>query len=141
MTRWLQKIFVAVLTFASLTLLEADSVAHHSFAMFDFTKAISFKGSVKEFLWTNPHVILWFSVDPAKEGDPRPVWWAELTSPGNLTRVGWSKHSFKANEPIEIEIHPLRDGSQGGAFKQAKRLETGEVLTSNLRDAERPGLH
>ncbi len=133
-------ILVASLAFASLASIEADSDAHHSFAMFDFAKTATFKAQVKEYQWTNPHVLLFFSVDPAKEGDPRPVWWAELMSPGNLTRVGWSKRSFKASEPIEVTIHPLRDGTQGGAFKEAKRLETGEVLTSNLREAEKPGL-
>ena len=113
--------------------------AHHSFAMFDFTRVVTIKGTVKEFQWANPHVILW--VDPeAKDGVTPPPWFAELTSPGNLTRVGWDKHVFKGGDHVELVIHPLRDGKLGGAFKQATLLDSGKVWTSDLRAQEKPGL-
>jgi hypothetical protein len=64
----------------------------------------------------------------------------ELTSPGNLTRMGWSRKSFKPGDHIELQFNPLRDGKHGGAFKEAKLLATGQVLSSSLRDAEKPGL-
>ena len=32
--------------------------AHHSFAMFDFNNTLTFTATVKEFRWTNPHVVL-----------------------------------------------------------------------------------
>jgi len=113
--------------------------AHHSFAMFDFTRVVTIKGTVKEFQWANPHVILW--VEPeAKDGIKQAPWFAELTSPGNLTRVGWDKRVFKGGERIELVIHPLRDGKSGGAFKQATLPETGKIWTSDLRSQEKPGL-
>ena len=113
--------------------------AHHSFAMFDFSRVVTIKGTVKEFQWANPHVILW--VEPeAKDGAKQAPWFAELTSPGNLTRVGWDKRVFKGGERIELVIHPLRDGKSGGAFKQATLPETGKVWTSDLRSQEKPGL-
>ncbi len=113
--------------------------AHHSFAMFDFSRVITVKGSVKEFQWANPHVILW--VEPeAKDGVKPAAWFAELTSPGNLTRVGWDKRAFKGGDRVELIIHPLRDGKFGGAFKQATLLDTGKVWTSDLRQQEKPGL-
>lgn len=113
--------------------------AHHSFAMFDFTRVLTIKGTVKEFQWANPHVILW--VDPeAKDGAKPAPWFAELTSPGNLTRVGWDKRVFKGGDRVELVIHPLRDGKSGGAFKQVTLLDTGKVWTSDLRAQEKPGL-
>lgn len=115
------------------------ALAHHSFAMFDFTKTVTMTGEVKEFRWTNPHVILLVSGTPPGAKAPE-VWSMELTSPGNLTRVGFSRHSFKPGDRIELDFHPLRDGQHGGAFRKAKLLETGQVLTSNLREAEKPGL-
>jgi hypothetical protein len=54
--------------------------------------------------------------------------------------MGWSRRSFKPGDRIELEFNPLRDGKHGGAFKQAKLLDTGQVLSSNLREAEKPGL-
>ena len=113
--------------------------AHHSFAMFDFNNTLTFKATVKEFRWTNPHVVLLVE-GSAKPGDAPEIWSMELTSPGNLTRMGWSRHSFNPGDKIELEFNPLRDGKHGGAFKKGTVLATGQVWTSNLRDAEKPGL-
>lgn len=138
MTSFRTRSFVAVIG----TLLLAASVpalAHHSFAMFDFTKNVTLKGTVKEFQWTNPHVILWVYTDPETNENPD-LWAIELTSPGNLTRTGWSRHSLKTGDRVELEISPLRDGTRGGAFKTAKLTETGQTLVSNLRAQEKPGL-
>jgi Family of unknown function (DUF6152) len=113
--------------------------AHHSFAMFDFTNTVTFKGTVKEFRWTNPHVILLVAKAPTN-GAPEEVWSMELTSPGNLTRMGWSRLAFKPGDQIELTFNPLRDGKHGGAFDSGKILATGQVFTTNLREAEKPGL-
>lgn len=75
-----------------------------------------------------------------KLGEGDEIWSMELTSPGNLTRIGWSRLSLKPGDRIELEFNPLRDGKHGGAFAKATLLDTGRVLTSNLRDAEKPGL-
>jgi len=115
------------------------AAAHHSFAMFDFSKTMTVKGTVTEFRWTNPHVALLVQLDP-KPGAAAEVWSMELTSPGNLTRTGWSRHSFKPGDRIELEFNPLRDGKHGGAFSKATILATGQVISSNLRAAEKPGL-
>lgn len=115
------------------------AVAHHSFAMFDFANTVKTQGTVKEFRWTNPHVILLVASAP-KTGGAEELWSMELTSPGNLTRLGWSRKSFAPGDRIDLEFNPLRDGKHGGAFKKATILATGQVLTSNLREAEKPDL-
>ena len=113
--------------------------AHHSFAMFDFSKTMTVKGTVTEFRWTNPHVALLVQLDP-QPGASQEVWSMELTSPGNLTRGGWTRHSFKPGDRIELVFNPLRDGRHGGAFDKATILSTGQVISSDLRAAEKPGL-
>jgi hypothetical protein len=123
----------------SAAALAVPAYAHHSFAMFDFNNTVTFNGTVTEFRWTNPHVVLLVEGSP-KPGAPAEVWSMELTSPGNLTRMGWSRKSFKPGDHIELQFNPLRDGKHGGAFKEAKLLATGQVLTSSVRDAEKPGL-
>jgi hypothetical protein len=119
--------------------LVVPAYAHHSFAMFDFNNIVTLNATVTEFRWTNPHVVLLVEGSP-KPGAPVEVWSMELTSPGNLTRMGWSRKSFKPGDHIELQFNPLRDGKHGGAFKEAKLLATGQVLTSSVRDAEKPGL-
>lgn len=118
--------------------LAVPAYGHHSFAMFDFNNTVKFNATVKEFRWTNPHVVLLVEGSP-KPGAPPEVWSMELTSPGNLTRMGWTRKSFKPGDHIELQFNPLRDGKHGGAFKEAK-LESGQVLSSSVRDAEKPGL-
>ena len=113
--------------------------AHHSFAMFDFSNTVTITGTVKEFRWTNPHVVLLVSTTP-KTGEAEQDWTMELTSPGNLTRMGWSRHSLAPGDRIELVFNPLRDGKHGGAFDKVTLLDTGRVLTSNLREAEKPEL-
>jgi hypothetical protein len=115
------------------------ALAHHSFAMFDFSKSVTLQGVVKEFRWTNPHVVLIVTA-PASGAEPEQDWTLELTSPGNLTRIGWSRHSFNPGDRVEFSFNPLRDRKHGGAFDQAKILDTGKVWSTDLREAEKPGL-
>lgn len=126
-------------TLAAALLLAVPAWAHHSFAMFDFGKTVTLKGTIKEFQWTNPHVVLYVLADGAPGTAPQ-EWVLELTSPGNLTRGGWNRHAFNAGDKVEIELSPLRDGTNGGAFRQGKILGSGQVWSSNLKGAEKPGL-
>ena len=64
--------------------------AHHSFAVYERTKVVTLKGTVKTFQWTNPHVVIWLLVTPAGGGEPE-EWGLETTSPGVLTRSGRSE--------------------------------------------------
>lgn len=115
----------------------APSFAHHSFAMFDQTKVINLRGKVKEYRWVNPHVSLFIEVN---EGNvKRGLWAVELTSPGNLTRLGWSRKSLNVGDKIEVEVNPLRDGGLGGGFRKATILATGQVLQARLVEIEKPG--
>jgi hypothetical protein len=115
----------------------APALAHHSFAMFDFNKTVTLKGVVKELQWTNPHVILWVETTPGAGAMPE-IWSAELTSPGNLTRNGWTKRTLKPGDKVTVEISPLRDGGKGGGFQRAVLVDTGQVFTSDLRNQGRP---
>ncbi len=100
--------------------------AHHSFAMFDPTKVVVLNGAVKEFAWTNPHVNIKMLVKPPGGGDPQ-LWTIELTSPGNLTRAGWSRTTLKPGDQAEVTIHPLRSGEHGGGFLKL-RTASGQVF-------------
>jgi hypothetical protein len=53
---------------AAMTAAGSPAVAHHSFAMYEPTKTLTFKGTVKSFQWTNPHVVVWIMVQPDDGG-------------------------------------------------------------------------
>lgn len=113
---------------ACLVLAGEHAFAHHSFAMYDSTQLLTVSGTVKTFQWTNPHVILWLVNGPDASGTSE-LWTLELpTSPGVLTRMGWSKHSLEPGERIIVEFNPLRSGEHGGSFKKATLVDSGKVL-------------
>ena len=124
----------AVLALAGMLSQPDPAVAHHSFAMYDPNVLITLDGTVKEFQWTNPHALLWV-LGTAKEGDTPELWTIELpTSPGNLSRLGWTKHTLTPGDRITVELNPLRDGQHGGSFRKMTMAATGQVYLVNLRD-------
>ena len=126
---------VLALALVSAVAVVGTARAHHSFAMFDPAKVVTLQGRVKEFRWVNPHVSLFVYVaGPAGEAG---VWAVELTSPGNLTRLGWSRQSLKAGDRVSVEVNPLRDGQHGGGFRKATLLDNGQVLQANLINIEK----
>jgi hypothetical protein len=111
--------------------------AHHSVAMFDGSKTITLKGTVKEFQWVNPHVLIWVNAE-ADNGGPAQLWAVELSSPGVLTRNGWTKRSLKFGDKVSVDVAPLRDGKPGGLFRKVTLADTGQVLTYRLQPQETP---
>ena len=119
----------------------SQSFAHHSAAMFDFTKMMKMKGKVVEMRWVNPHVTITLIGSPSTDEAPS-EWLMETTSPGNLTRVGgWRRDIIKPGDEIEVSFHPEREaGKKNGLLREMKLLSTGEVFPANIRDQEKPGL-
>jgi Family of unknown function (DUF6152) len=129
-------ILAAALCSAAVT--EA-ALAHHSFAIYDRTKTLTLKGTIKAFQWTNPHCVVWLLIQPAGGGDPQ-EWSIETTSPGVLTRSGWTRHSLNPGDHVSVEFNPLRDGSHGGGLNSVTLLDTGQTLKASFGDSEKPGL-
>ena len=127
-------IFLAAVTAASW-----PAYAHHSFAVYDRSKVLTLKGSVKSFQWTNPHCVIWVLVQPEGGGEPQ-EWSFETTSPGVLTRGGWTRNSVKPGDRIAVEFYPLRDGSHGGGLDAVTLVDTGQKLSASFAASEKPEL-
>jgi hypothetical protein len=115
--------------------LAAPAGAHHSFAMYDLRQVVTVEGVVREFRWVNPHSSM--VVVASRPGGTQEVWAIEMTSPGNLTRLGWTRKSFKPGDRIKVEFSPLRNGKRGGGFRSATLLDTGQVMTARMVDLEK----
>ena len=89
--------------------------AHHSFAMFDRTKLLSWTGTLKEFERTNPHSWLHVTIKDAAGVDRD--WSFEMGGLGQLEQQGLNAGTLKAGDQVTIEGHPLKDGSRGGMFR------------------------
>jgi hypothetical protein len=93
------------------------AVAHHSGAMFDRTKIVELKGTVKEFGWNNPHAHV--AIDVANAQGVVEQWNIEAGSPNTMIKQGWRKSSLKPGDKVTLIIRPMRDGSKGGTLEGA----------------------
>ena len=114
-----------VVTAGLLAAADPAATAHHSFAMFDNSKAVSMSGVVKEYEWTNPHVWI-HMMAPDAQGTSR-EWSFEMQSVQQDAAAGWRPDSVKPGDRVTIEFHPLKDGSRGGQLMSAT-LANGQHL-------------
>jgi hypothetical protein len=71
----------------------------------------------------------------AKDSDPAGTWVFEVSSPGVLTRSGWTKRSLQPGDHAVFRYAPLRDGNPGG-FLLKVTLPSGQELSYSLTPAE-----
>jgi len=101
--------------------------AHHSSAMYETKRLVTLRGIVKEFRWTNPHVTMKIEVEGSKKNEGE-LWMVEATSPGNLSRDGWTRTSVRVDQRVEVVAAPLRDGGHGAYCRGVTLLESGKRL-------------
>ncbi len=82
--------------------------AHHGNSAYDETARVSIKGTVTEFIWTNPHSQIYLDV---KDSSGKVInWGVETNSPGILSRAGWTRRALKAGDQITIIVCPAKNG-------------------------------
>ena len=110
------------------------AAAHHSGAAYDMEHPRDTQGTVKTVNWTNPHITFVIETD-AKDGQPAQTLAFEVSSPGVLTRSGWTKRSLQPGDHAVFHYAPLRDGSPGG-FLVRVTLPSGQELSFSLTPAD-----
>jgi len=91
--------------------------AHHSFAMFELTKDVTYTGTVMEYNWENPHTHIIVKVDPgAKDPSTVGTWDIEGGATNIMGRQGWTRATYKVGDPITVVAHPMKDGSKGASL-------------------------
>jgi hypothetical protein len=115
----------AALSGFCLSLLLAQAVsAHHSAAIFDFTKPQHLAGVVKEIRVINPHTTLTLEVTDAK--GTRPIVF-EGHSVNNFYRAGWRPNMVKVGDKIQVTFAGRKDGTDGG-FVTGFVTESGQDI-------------
>jgi hypothetical protein len=104
--------------------------AHHSTTMYDRGLAITIEAEVVEFRWVNPHSHLTV-VERTDADTAGKTWSIEMSSPGVLTRNGFTKRTFNAGDRITLTFGPLRNGAPGGILLRAV-LADGKVMTYSV---------
>jgi len=118
-------------------LVSAPLLAHHSFAMFDMTRNVTYNGVVVEYNWENPHTHIIVKVAPGPGVEPGTVgvWDVEGGAVNIMSRQGWNRATYKPGDPISVTGHPMRDGSKGVSLFYATRPDG----TRLYHDIARPG--
>ncbi len=97
--------------------LASPALAHHSFAMFDRSKPLSWTGTVEQYQWENPHTHIILMV-PNSAADKRTVgrWDIESAATNILIRQGWSNSTLKPGDKVTVVGYPLKSGAKGAAL-------------------------
>jgi Family of unknown function (DUF6152) len=97
---------------AALLSLAVPLFAHHGSSVFDTSKAVTMKGSVTEWDWSNPHCLLQFDVK--NEGGQLLHWIAETQNPAEMVSLGWGKTSFKPGDEVTVSLWAAKNGKPFG---------------------------
>ena len=116
-----------ILSVAALFLAPMLLPAHHGFDMFDQKHAVTLKGTVKDWQWTNPHT--WIQLDVEQDGKVT-EWSLEGVSISQLGRQGWKRDFLKIGDRVTVEIFPLRNGKPGGQWSRVFDANGKEITGS-----------
>jgi hypothetical protein len=99
--------------------------AHHGSAAFDTGKRVTLKGTVKEWVYSNPHCLL--RLDVTGEDGQVVHWVAEGQAPNVIFPVGYRKDSFKVGDQVTVTVEPVKNGQPMGRILQTV-LADGRAL-------------
>jgi hypothetical protein len=87
--------------------------AHHGSSIsYDLKKTVVLKGSITEFVWSNPHCQIYFDVKDEQGSVAH--WGGETNAPSTLSKEGWTKTTLKPGDPITITVFPSKAGTTYG---------------------------
>ena len=100
--------------------------AHHEVAGYDLSHPVVLDGVVREFVWANPHVMLYLQVPRAGSG--KSLWALEAGSVQALERAGWTRKSLRTGDRVQVLIAPKHDAERAGRILRVTG-EHGRVLS------------
>lgn len=119
------KLIATSATLAVALVAAQDVGAHHSYAMFDRSKSVTYQGVVSVWENINPHALIWVYINDA-QGKPQ-LWGIEGPGPQVLLRHGMDKNAVKPGDKVTVTINPLKDGRNGGNLEKLV-LANGKII-------------
>ena len=107
------RLFAMVLTAGAL--LSVPLAAHHGGASFDVGKEITLRGTVTEWVWSNPHCFLKIDVKDANGAVTH--WVVETQNPTTMTQGGWSRRMFTPGDEVTVTLQPYKNGAPIGLVR------------------------
>jgi hypothetical protein len=114
-----------VIVLAVRVLTSVPLFAHHGSAAFDSGKTVTLKGTVKQWVYSNPHLLL--TLDVKGEDGTVVQWVAETQAPNIMYPAGYRKDSFKPGDEVTVIVEPVKNGQPIGRILKAV-LANGTTL-------------
>lgn len=131
----MQKTFRGVSIAAmGVLLMSVPLVAHHGAAALDTGKEITLKGTVTEWIWSNPHCFLQF--DAKDDSGTVRNWAVETQNPTSMTQRGWSRTSFKAGDAVTVTLEPVKNGQPIGRILSVILANGDKLIAANATTPE-----
>lgn len=119
---------VSLLAVLAISLVvSGQALAHHSMSMYDREHDTTFKATIVQFDWANPHAHIIF--DATNDHGNIVRWTAEGPGPNRLANHGWSKDTLKPGDQVTIIGNCNKDGSPTMGFKEII-LANGQELVA-----------
>jgi uncharacterized protein DUF6152 len=102
-----------------LTLAGGPILAHHAFySTYDRDKVIKIEGTLKEFLWRNPHSYV--RVEAPDEKGEMQMWVVEWAAPAQLTENGLTSSTLRPGDKVIVTGHPGRAAGENHRMQMQK---------------------
>lgn len=97
----------------ALLLLSPSAPAHHGAGIFDAETTVTYSGTVTDFQYVNPHVLVYIATTGADGSTVQIA--GELTSPNRLSRmsgeIAWHRDVLKPGDEVTMTGHPAKNGA------------------------------
>ena len=129
----LQRMLMALVAMALFPTFTAPVLAHHSVAAYRDDE-ITVKGTVTEYIWRNPHVMVVWNV---KDDSGKVVeWTGELSSVTSMLAYGATKNSLKPGDDVIVKLRPSKAGTPTAVISSVTKAD-GTVAIKECYDQRR----
>jgi uncharacterized protein DUF6152 len=106
-----RKVSILIAMWGVLLVLCSPMWAHHSaVARYDREHPITVSGTVREYIFANPHIQILFDVKD--ENGNVATWTGEGMAPADMVRAGWVKNTLKPGDQVSITGWPSKKGEK-----------------------------
>ena len=112
--------------------------AHHGAAAFDVGKKVVLKGTVKEWIYSNPHCLL--TLEVTGEDGQMVRWIVEGQAPNVVYPAGYRKDTFTFGDQVTVTVEPVKNGRPLGRILAAVTAD-GKTLGAASSQSTTPAVN
>jgi hypothetical protein len=121
-----RRLSAVVVLALGVLVLAAPLVAHHGTAAYDTTTTVTVSGTVTEFRFVNPHVLVYWETKDGAGNIQR--WSGERSGPNSMARnAGWTRNTLKPGDQVTISGRQSKNGTYTMAI--SKIMLNGKDIT------------